>query len=203
MDDLRRLEEIFAKFPGIGPRQARRFVYHIQSRSNSVIDELVEIIKKVRSSSSECSVCSRFFIKKGKNLDICSICNNPDRDKSLLMVVSRDSDLEAVERSGFYKGVYFVLGGTVPILDTEPQKRIKLDKYQKIISNSPSLKEIILSLGMTPDGENTSDLIHRVSEDIAKKHGFKITILGRGISKGAELEYVDGDTIKSALDNRH
>jgi len=113
------------------------------------------------------------------------------------MIVARDSDFETVEKSGAYTGLYFILGGTVPILDKEPEKRIRLGKLLEQVGSN-KFKEIILSLNTTPDGENTADIV----KNSIKTTAAKITILGRGLSTGAELEYVDGETIRNALRNR-
>lgn len=219
MDSLHRLEEIFAHFPGIGPRQAKRFVYYLLNKPQSSVKEFTDLVLEVKKSTTECGRCHRFFIGNDSNKrmsakspagSLCSICADGNRDDSLLMVVARDSDFETVEKSGAYKGLYFILGGTVPILDKEPEKRIRLKALLERISEKGSpVKEVILSLNATPDGEHTAEL---VKESIQKVLGvasiksgtqIKISVLGRGLSTGAELEYVDSDTIKNALQNRH
>jgi recombination protein RecR len=197
MDSLRRLEEIFAHFPGIGPRQARRFAYYLLGKPPAFIKEFVSLIEEVKKSSSECPQCHRLFIN-GAKAAICSVCGEKSRDASTLMVVARDSDFESIEKSAAYKGLYFILGGTVPILDKEPDKRIRLKALLERVQKSTP-KEIILSLNTTPDGEHTADI---VKDALSKIGGAKITILGRGLSTGAELEYADSDTIKNALSNR-
>jgi recombination protein RecR len=202
MDSLRRLEEIFGHFPGIGPRQARRFVYYILSKSPSFTRELAQLIEDVKRSTSECDSCHRLFMLKDIPNKICSICSDTSRDQSTLMIVARDSDYETVEKSSVYKGLYFILGGTVPILDQEPDKRIRLQILLEHVSKMNALKEIILSLNATPDGEHTADIAKEALLNIFKNGEIKITLLGRGISTGAELEYVDVDTIKNALKNR-
>src|SRR3989344_2631974 len=144
MDSLRRLEEIFAHFPGIGPRQARRFVYYILNKPPAFIKEFTALVEELKKSTSECDECRRIFIEKNpralpsrqagksqartnsKESKLCSICADENRDASILMVVARDSDFESIEKSGAYKGLYFILGGTVPILDNEPEKRVRL-----------------------------------------------------------------------------
>ena len=200
MDSLRRLEEIFAHFPGIGPRQARRFVYYLLNKSPSFIAEFTKLIEEVRKSSSECDKCHRLFIGKAGPNGTCSICSDASRDQSTLMIVARDSDFETIEKSGAYRGVYFILGGTVPLLDKEPEKRIRLEKLLQRISDQKP-KEIILSLNTTPDGEHTENIVREAVQKISNNS--KVTVLGRGLSTGAELEYVDGETIKNALQNRH
>jgi recombination protein RecR len=202
MDSQRRLEELFAHFPGIGPRQARRFVYYLLSKSPSFISDFTRLIEEVRKSTSECNECHRLFIGKATPASICSICGDKTRDTSLLMIVARDSDFETIEKSGAYRGRYFILGGTVPILDKEPEKRIRLQKMLEYVSSRDAFQEIILSLNATPDGEHTADIVRDALVSILNGKPVKISLLGRGISTGAELEYVDGETIKNALQNR-
>jgi recombination protein RecR len=203
MDNMRRLEEIFAHFPGIGPRQARRFVYYLLNKSPASIKEFTQLVEEVKKSSAECASCHRFFMHKKAGESLCSVCSDESRDKTSLMVVARDSDFESIEKSGAYKGFYFILGGTVPILDKEPEKRIRLQKLLEKIDASKDLKEIILSLNTTPDGEHTADIVREAIQKILNGKSVKISVLGRGLSTGAELEYVDGETIKNALENRH
>jgi recombination protein RecR len=215
MDSLRKLEEIFSHFPGIGPRQARRFVHYLQGRPATQVAELTRLISEIKSSTTECSQCHRYFIKQenagAKKEKLCNICADPERDRSTLMIVARDSDLESVEKSAAYHGLYFVLGGTVPILDKEPEKRIRLKALLEHINHinkasdmaSDLLKEIILSLNTTPDGEHTATIIKDALSKISRgTNDAKTTILGRGLSTGAELEYADGETIRNALTNR-
>lgn len=207
MDSIKKLEEIFSHFPGIGPKVAKRFVHHIQTRSPTYINDLIETIKDVNSSSTECDKCHRHFISS-IDTKTCAICKNRDRDNESLMIISRDIDLETIEKSAAYNGLYFVLGGTVPILDKEPEKRIRLKpllQYVEELTKAKQLKEIIISTNTTPDGENTSDIlkstINQLLDKMSATH-VSITTLGRGLSTGAEIEYADSDTIKYALGNR-
>lgn len=208
MDNFRRLEEIFCKFPGIGPRQAKRFVYHLLNKSPSAISEFTKLVEEAKKQTHECGSCHRLFIGtnglsgKASHSSLCAICLDNSRDKSLLMVVARDSDFESVEKSGAYKGLYFILGGTIPIMDKEPEKRIRLELLLKRVASQADLKEVILSLNTTPDGENTADIVKEALQKVLSGNGVKISILGRGLSTGSELEYADSDTIKNALQNR-
>jgi recombination protein RecR len=202
MDSLRRLEEIFVHFPGIGPRQARRFVYYLMNKPPTFIKEFIQLIEEVKKSSSECDRCHRIFIGNHTKKALCNICSDENRDQSVLTVVSRDFDFESIEKSGAYKGLYFILGGTVPILDKDPEKRIRLKALLSKIESDHNFKEIILSLNTTPDGEHTANIIKEIILKITKDKGIKISTLGRGLSTGAELEYADGETIKNALNNR-
>ena len=218
MDSLHKLEELFTHFPGIGPRQAKRFVYYLLSRSPATIQEFIKLIEEVRKSTSECKQCHRLFVidsnLKSPISNLCPTCSDANRDHSILMIVARDSDFESIERSGVYKGLYFILGGTVPILDKEPEKRIRLKALleritdtHKITNNQDAIiKEIILSLNTTPDGEHTADIVREAINKTTSKNSSlqstKVTVLGRGLSTGAELEYADSETIRNALSNR-
>lgn len=210
MNSPSRLEEMFAHFPGIGPRQARRFVYYILNKPASFAKELARLIEEAKNSTNECSSCHRVFVgKDSKSADrksaLCSICADLNRDQGTLMVVARDSDFESIEKSGAYKGLYFILGGIVPVLDKEPEKRIRLRSLLERIQRSLPT-EIILSLNTTPDGEHTADIVRSALSEVSKSlkisSNMRVTVLGRGLSTGAELEYVDGETIKNALKNR-
>jgi recombinational DNA repair protein RecR len=99
--------------------------------------------------------------------------------------------------------MYFVLGGTIPILDKEPEKRIRLEALLHHIKDHPEVNEIILSLNTTPDGDNTADIVKDALSKVIDTNNTKISVLGRGLSTGAELEYADSETIKFALKNRN
>jgi recombination protein RecR len=204
MDALNKLTEYFREFPGIGPRQARRFAYFLLTKSPSFADELARLVVEIKKSMRVCDSCFRFYAggrgSGAATATICTICSNTERNHAELMVVARDVDLETIEKSGTYNGMYFVLGGTVPILEKSPETRVRSRELLKRISAGE--KEIILSLSATPEGEHTEEIIRTLLKPVAEKNGIKITVLGRGLSTGAELEYSDADTIKNALKNR-
>ncbi len=202
MEEFNRLVEAFRQFPGIGPRQAKRFAYFILTREFSYSDSLSKLIVNVRKTSKECASCHRFF-HVGSSAELCNICSDKNRDKTILMIVSRDVDFEMVEKSGAYKGLYFVLGGSVPILDKEPEKKIRLKELISLVKklSKEGLKEVILALNANSEGENTGDFIVSHLSPISVDN-FKITVLGRGLSTGTELEYADADTLKNALKHR-
>ncbi|MDP3965637.1 MAG: toprim domain-containing protein [bacterium] len=199
-DSIERLTAIFEKFPGIGPRQAGRFVQFLLRLSQSARSDLARAIEGLGSSVRECSECMRHHSgKHGK----CSMCENPARDSALLAVVGSDTDLLAMERSGTYRGRYFVLGGTVS-LASEKMSGLRL---RELIAHIPKLvksglKEIILAFPANPEGDATSIRLKEELAALAKEHSFAVTSLGRGLSTGSEIEYADPDTIKSALDSR-
>jgi recombination protein RecR len=199
MDPLHKLAEYFREFPGIGPRQAKRFVYFLLTRNSSELEDISRLITEIKKSVRICSLCYRFY-PDGKST-VCPVCADPNRDASQLMIVSRDVDFEAIEKSKVYHGYYFVLGGIIPILEKEPEKRVRLKELQARISKG-QFKEVILSLNANAEGEHTADFIRDyIAQNFANKN-IKVSVLGRGLSTGTELEYADGETIKSALKNR-
>jgi recombination protein RecR len=201
MDSINKLVQFFSEFPGIGPRQAKRFVYFLLTRPQNYLDDISVLIKDIRKNIRTCTSCFRFFTVNAANSPLCPICRDDSRDSSTLMLVARDVDLETIERSKSYNGYYFVLGGTIPILDKSPETKIRQKELLKTIEvkKSQGLSEIILAMNANADGENTADYLKSLLSPFAD---LKVSILGRGLSTGTELEYSDGDTIKNALKNR-
>lgn len=199
MNSIDKLTEIFSHFPGIGPRQAKRFVYYILMRNTNFSEDLIRAVENIKKEVVQCTECLRFFPKNGHPASVCSICSDITRDNSLLMIVPRDIDLEVIERSGSYHGFYFVLGGALPILEKEPEKRIRLNELKKFLDKkNGALKEIILAMNANSEGENTADYI----KENFKSPTREFSLLGRGLSTGAELEYADPETLKNALLHR-
>lgn len=200
MSSLDKLTEIFRKFPGVGPRQARRFVYHLLSRNDGTVDEIVDNIGKLKNDVTQCRLCQRFFTVKNPGADTCSICVDGNREQQILMIVARDVDLDNMEKSRAFNGLYFVLGGNVPILEEKPEGFIRQKELIERVKNL-NLKEVIIATSANPEGENT---FYYVQSLLKKQLGdtVRVTTLGRGLSTGTELEYSDADTIKSAMMNR-
>jgi len=203
MNSFNRLVEIFSEFPGIGPRQAKRFVYFLLTQPPNLTGEFVRALENLKANTLTCTSCFRIFSRNAGGLSVCSICLDKNRDASLLAVVSRDSDLESLEKSGSFDGFYFVLGGIVPILETEPERKVRsrelVQQVEKKIENG--LKEIILAMSANADGENTANYINELLSPY-KTQGLKVSLLGRGLSTGIELEYSDAETLRNALGNR-
>ena len=135
----------------------------------------------------------------------CNICINPARDTRTLMVVHRDADFENIERSSAYNGLYFILGGSVPLLEKNPEQRVRANELCTLVESKASkkkLKEIIFAFSVNPDGENTRTYVESILAPLVQKHNITLSSLGRGLSTGTELEYPDIETIKSAFNNR-
>jgi len=202
MDPIDHLSKLLNDLPGIGPRQAKRLAYALILKPKEYTEDLSRMIQEVKREISNCSSCYRFISKKNLMNGLCSICRNNERDPSLLMIVCRDIDLQSVEKSGFYKGNYFVLGGSVPVLDKNPEQMIRLRELENFLKNKQGLKEIILAYNQTAEGEHTARVIEEKFSDLTKQKNIKISHLGRGLSTGTELEYSDNETLRNALRNR-
>jgi recombination protein RecR len=204
MNSIEKLIQIFSQFPGIGPRQARRFVYYLLTRADGTLGELSQNIRDLKNDVVMCADCRRFFQKGSGTSTLCKICSDSSRDGTTLMLVQRDVDLESVEKNGGFNGIYFVLGGSVPILEKEPEKRIRVKELKTFVEKKikDGLSEIILGVNWNPEGENTADYVEKFLKPIIEKNKIKISHLGKGLSMGSELEYTDPDTLKNALRNR-
>ena len=202
MNHLRSLEELFAKFPGIGPKQARRFVYYLLTKDQTYLEELSSLIQTLKRDVVNCASCIRIFPRDVGNSILCPVCRDESRIKETLMLVARDMDLEHIEKAGVYNGMYFVMGGTIPILDKEPEKRIRIRRLLDHLSSHTHIKEIILAMNATPEGEHTMRYIADSLSPLVERNHLKISYLGRGLSTGTELEYSDKETLKNALERR-
>lgn len=197
-NSIEKLSELFEKFPGVGKRQAKRFVYFLLRKNSGYSKDISDAILSLKKNIRLCEESFQFFYsERGDTLS--PIARDENRDNSKLMIVEKDSDLENIERMGVYNGKYFVLGGSIPVLSKEPTQYIRETELLKLIEKKKeNLKEIILALSVNPQGENTLEYLQKILE----KFNIKISILGRGLSTGTELEYSDKDTFLSAFDNR-
>ncbi len=196
MDRIEELAQAFTRFPGIGPRQAKRFVFHLLSVAQSERLKLSELIGALGKDVHQCPECLRYATGSSA---VCNYCVDKSRDDSLLMLIEKDQDLAAVERAGTYKGRYFVLGG---VLTLSGKGSIREKELGKAIEKrlAKGLKEIVLALSATSEGEHTADHLRELLASYRDKVHF--SELGRGLATGSELEYSDGETLRAALSNR-
>lgn len=191
---IQQLISTFSKFPTVGPRTAARFVYYLLKLPKEEVKDLIQEIQKLKEKIKLCVLCFNPF--EGEK-EICQICLDKTRDNSLLCVVEKESDLQAIENTRKYKGLYFILGGTVPVLHRKDSKNIRSQELLKRSKDS-NIKEIILAINPTTEGEATVLFLERLLKHLNKK----TTRLGRGLPVGAELEYSDEETLTSSLEGR-
>ncbi len=192
-----KLVEYFLKFPGIGPRQAKRFAYFLSSADNEFVDELSKLIKEIKNNAVQCVSCRRYF-ENSKNdaSNRCPICSSLNRNGALLMVVEKNLDLDNIEKTGIYNGKYFILGSALSLKNEKQNTLIFKELFNKAQKEKPA--EVILATSATLEGENTARYIEKILEPLP----VKVTRLGRGLSTGTELEYIDSETMDNALKNR-
>jgi recombination protein RecR len=199
---IQKLINLFSKFPTVGPRTATRFVFYLMKVPKEEIEKLTKSIASLKEEVKTCSFCFNPFTEEG---DLDEICKDPRRDKTLLCIVEKESDLTSIEKTKKYKGLYFILGGTVSNLRKEEIKKLRVKELISRIKNPThfgirdgKIKEIIIATNPTTEGEATALYLERKLKPL----GIKITRLGRGLPVGAELEYSDKETIESALEGR-
>lgn len=203
MDQIQILAEKFKEFPGIGERQAKRFVYFLLHKNPSFVKSLGDEILKIKNSITQCPSCYIFF-QKGNDI-LCEVCKNEKTDHASLLVVEKDADYLNIRKSKIYNGMYFVLGALVPIADKQTLSFVRTKELVKTIEKrikDNNLKEIIIALVISPQGEHTDMYIRELISKIDGVENIKVSSLGRGLSTGSELEYSDSDTIKNAIKNR-
>ena len=203
MDPIEKLSQYFKEFPGIGERQAKRFVYFLLHKNPGYVKELGDSILELKNSIHQCPSCFLFF--QSKKDELCDVCSNPKNDKTSLLVVEKDADYENIKRSKNYSGMYFILGGLVSIVNKETPNFVRIKELLNTIESrakNDNLKEVIIALSLNPQGEHTDMYLREKISPLEEKYKFKIVSLGRGLSTGTELEYSDGETIKNALMNR-
>jgi recombination protein RecR len=203
--DIETLVELLRKLPGVGVRQARRIAYFIMRSGKAYAQSLSDAVTDLAAKTALCGACNRLFeISNQSNQITCSRCGDSSYDDGLLMIVHKEVDLESIEMTGGYLGRFFVLGSLLPLTTRSKREALPIDKLQKLVkkhSITGVLKEIICALPVTAEGEATTahlkDVLRRVVDDKVL-----ITELGRGLSTGTELEYIDRSTLEGALRNR-
>jgi len=197
-NSIQKLREYFERFPGIGPRQAQRFVYWLLDQDQLFLKNFSDRLLELKRSTKQCDECFRFF-----NTNECHLCKGASRDNKHLLIVEKDADLENIEKSGFYNGRYFVLGEAVPLSgEVSETNRLKKLFSRAAAAGENGLKEITFALSANAEGDNTVRYLEKILEPLVKKYSIKISRFGRGLSTGTELEYIDAETLKNALENR-
>lgn len=201
---IQKLIDLFSKFPTVGPRTASRFVFYLLKLPKEEIKELTSAILKLQENVKLCKFCYKSFEKNEKDGELCEICRDPRRNKSLICLVEKETDLIPIEKTKKYQGLYFILGGTVSALKKADIQKLRTKELAERIKSRPEIKEIILALNPTTEGEATALYLERLLKRFAVAQGnpVRITRLGRGLPTGGELEYADEETLSSALESR-
>ena len=201
MDTLKKLQELFKRFPGIGERQAMRFAYFLATADQGYTQTLIETIQSLKLNVKRCTRC--FALSEKIVNGICGVCADTKANKNQLLIIEKDADRERFIKSKTYSGTYFVLGGLAPAIETDIASHIRTNQVLDLVSKEIEfgLNEIILALSATPDGERTNALL-KVQLGKKFEDKIKVTVLGKGLSTGTEIEYSDADTLSNALQSR-
>ncbi len=182
----------FAKLPGIGRKTALRLVLHLLRQDSDDVEQFVEAVSKMRHNIQYCHICHNI-----SDTDICSICADEHRDTTIVCVVENIQDVMAIENTQQFSGVYHVLGGIISPMDGIGPDQLEIQSLIDRVQHG-GVKEVILALSSTMEGDTTNFFIARKLADF----NMKISVIARGISVGDELEYSDEVTLGRSILNR-
>ena len=191
-ESLNRLIEEFGKLPGVGPKTAERLAFHILKAEPNEAMKLAEAIKDVKSKIKRCKICYNLSEEQ-----VCQICTDKRRDKSLICVVEQPKDVIALEKTGACKWVYHVLGGHIAPLEGIEPSDLTIDKLVERV-RSGKVKEVIMATNPNMAGDGTSLYI----SSLLRPTGVKITRLARGLPTGSTIEYASGKMLTDAIIGR-
>jgi len=190
---LARLIEELQKLPGVGHKSAQRLALHILKQPASFAKELADSLIDAKEKVKFCSVCSNLT-----SIDPCELCQDTKRDNVTICVVADPRDLIAIENTKGYRGVYHVLQGLISPMDGIGPDKLRIKELLDRIGKDNNIKEIILAINPTVEGEATTLYISR----LIKPLGVKITRIAFGLPMGSDLEYADSMTLSKALEGR-
>jgi recombination protein RecR len=191
-DSIEKLIEGLVKWPGIGRRSAERIVNYILGASREEIRSLLEAIHKVKGQVRFCRACNNL-----SESDLCKICQDMRRQKDVLCIVEKPSDVTAIEKAGNFNGVYHVLLGSISPLDGKGPGDLKTEGLISRIKQD-HIKEVIIATDADTEGETTALYLTK----LLKPLGVPLTRIGLGLPVGSNLEYADSSTLSKALESR-
>jgi len=201
MSQIDELQELLRRLPGIGPRQARRFVYFLLNADQHFIHALTHQIQNLRSQKHTCTFCRRLYFSESFDNDLCPTCSDVSRDLSKVMVVEKNSDFENINASGVWNGRYFLIYKNLGILQEDAVELLRLSTLTAQIEDG-AITEVVTALSVNPEGEFTSQIIAKELSPYISSHSLRLSQLARGLSTGSEIEYADAETLRLALENR-
>jgi recombination protein RecR len=190
--EIERLIQLLARLPGLGPRSARRAALHLIRKREQLLGPLAEAMQVARERVVTCRICGNVDTR-----DPCTVCQDPRRDPTLLVVVESVSDLWALERAGALRALYHVLGGTLSPLDGVGPDDLNLPGLLARVGEGV-VAEVILAVNATVDGQTTAHYI----TDLLSAYPVKVTRLAHGVPVGGELDYLDEGTLSAAIRQR-
>lgn len=191
-DSIEKLIESLTRLPGIGRRSAERIVTYILSTSRDEIKKLSEAISRVKESVRFCRICNNL-----SEQELCKVCQDLRRQKDIICIVEKPSDVTAIEKTGNFHGLYHVLLGSIAPLDGKGPADLKIEGLLSRIKQN-NIKEIIIATDADTEGETTALYLTK----LIKPLGVKLTRIGVGIPMGSNLEYADASTLSKSLESR-
>lgn len=189
---LRALVEALRCLPGVGPKSAQRMAFHLLQNDRPGASRLVDALQTALSSVLRCSKCNSF-----SEDSICELCVSDRRDPELLCVVETPVDMNMLEQTQAYRGLYYVLMGRISPLDAQGPEQLALDRLLRRALDGV-VKEVVLATNFTNEGEATAHYLAR----LLGAQGVKVTRIARGVPVGGELEFVDSGTLAQAFRER-
>jgi recombination protein RecR len=191
-DPLAKLIEQFQRLPGIGAKSAQRLAYHILKTPREEVDRLGDAMREVKERVTYCSVCSNIT-----DADPCFFCTNPSRDTRLICVVEEPENVNGVERTRQFNGLYHVLMGALSPLHGVGPDDLKIKDLLRRVSDG-SVEEVVLATNPNVEGEATAIYLAK----LLKPLGIKVTRIAMGVPVGSDLEYADEVTMQRAMEGR-
>lgn len=193
---IRNFIDVFAKLPAIGPRQATRLAFFLINSGKSKINEMARAIVDLGS----IKVCANCFFIHSNDSTLCTICENPQRAQSTIMIVEKETDLMSIERTRKFNGRYLIIGELTKGGILDATQRLRINHLKSVIEKKldGQADEIIIATNPTTYGDLNAMVIKNELAGYAKK----FTRLGRGIPTGGEIEFADEDTLEQALERR-
>lgn len=180
------------RLPGIGHKSAARIAFHLINLSDSEVDRLVQAIRELKAHITSCVKCGGI-----SDVPICAICDDQSRDRSVICVVEHQKDILAIEKTGGYKGLYHVLGGTLSPLDGIGPQDLSIDKLIQRCKDE-GVSEVIIATNPTMEGDATALYLAKVLKEL----GIEVMRIAHGLPVGSELDFADGATIVRSIQMR-
>lgn len=188
------LLDAFKSLPGVGTKLAKKWVYFLINKDKQFIDNFVSRVVEANTNILKCKDCGNI-----SNDELCSICNSVERYKNTICVVTTPEDLDRIESSGHYDGLYHITYGDLSIKKNVLVQHTNLESLFTRLENNKNITELIIATGFTHDGEMTASYI---TNRLEKNNNIKIYRIGFGIPLNSSLDYADNETLKHSLNNK-
>lgn len=190
---IQQLIQSLSKLPGIGTKTAERLAMHVLRAPRREVETLAHRLMEVKEKTRLCRLC--FALSDG---ELCRLCSDPARDRSMICVVEQPADMVSIEKSGGWNGLYHILQGALSPIDGIGPEALRIKELLRRIS-AEEIKEIVLATGTNTEGESTASfLAQRLSN-----YSVKVSRIASGVPMGGDLKYIDQVTLKKAMDRRH